>query len=112
MNKNYYHYIEDINNLNVLEKITYELVHFLESEYFSQLYQEEVESQKESDMVDSTIRIAKKFNVTVSVVQANEDIGATHEREHTKNDNLAREIARDHLWEDLYYYQKLAKIED
>ena len=57
-------------------------------------------------------QIAKKFNVTVSVVQANEDIGATHEREHTKNDNLAREIARDHLWEDLYYYQKLAKIED
>ena len=63
MNKNYYHYIEEINNLNVLEKITYELVHFLESEYFSQLYQEEVESQKEIDMVDSTIRIAKKFNV-------------------------------------------------
>lgn len=64
MNKNYYHYIEEINNLNVLEKITYELVHFQKSQYFLQLYQEELESQKESDeMIDLTIKIAKKFNI-------------------------------------------------
>ncbi len=38
-------------------------------------------------------------------------IGTRHEFEHTKNKDLAREIAMDHLSEDPNYYKKLAKVE-
>jgi len=37
--------------------------------------------------------------------------GIKVEMEHTTDKNIAREIATDHLWEDLDYYDKLAKIE-
>ena len=37
--------------------------------------------------------------------------GARHELEHTKNIDIAREIAMDHLAEDPKYYKKLKKIE-
>lgn len=37
--------------------------------------------------------------------------GEKHEREHTQNPALAREIAMDHLAEDPRYYQKLRKVE-
>ena len=37
--------------------------------------------------------------------------GIRIEKEHTTDNNIAREIATDHLWEDLDYYTKLAKIE-
>ena len=33
------------------------------------------------------------------------------ELEHTADKNIAREIATDHLWEDIDYYEKLAKME-
>ena len=39
------------------------------------------------------------------------DEGAEHEGEHTKNKQLAREIAKDHLVEDEKYYEKLEQIE-
>ena len=37
--------------------------------------------------------------------------GKRIEMEHTTDVNIAKEIALDHLWEDLDYYDKLAKIE-
>jgi hypothetical protein len=37
--------------------------------------------------------------------------GADHELEHTKNIEIAREIAMDHLTEDPHYYDKLDKVE-
>lgn len=37
--------------------------------------------------------------------------GQQHEREHTKDPNLAKEIAKDHIVEDPKYYDKLKKIE-
>jgi hypothetical protein len=39
------------------------------------------------------------------------DEGATHEKEHTENKQVASEIARDHLLEDPNYYKKLKAIE-
>lgn len=38
-------------------------------------------------------------------------IGIEHEREHTENDDIAKEIAKDHLSEDPNYYRKIEKIE-
>ena len=37
--------------------------------------------------------------------------GKRHEREHTDNDQIAKEIAKDHLQEDTLYYKKIEKIE-
>ena len=37
--------------------------------------------------------------------------GAEHEREHTDNDQIAKEIAKDHLQEDAAYYKKVEAIE-
>ena len=37
--------------------------------------------------------------------------GAKHEHEHTDNDQIAREIAKDHLSEDPRYYEKVKEIE-
>lgn len=38
-------------------------------------------------------------------------IGIKHELEHTKDADLAKEIAKDHLIEDPDYYKKLVKME-
>lgn len=37
--------------------------------------------------------------------------GAKHEHEHTRDDQVAKEIAKDHLQEDPLYYEKIEKIE-
>jgi hypothetical protein len=37
--------------------------------------------------------------------------GVQHEHEHTDNDQVAKEIAKDHLSEDPRYYEKVRKIE-
>jgi hypothetical protein len=37
--------------------------------------------------------------------------GKKHEREHTDNDQIAKEIAKDHLQEDPLYYKKVEQIE-
>lgn len=37
--------------------------------------------------------------------------GAKHEHEHTRDDQVAEEIAKDHLSEDPQYYEKIEKIE-
>jgi GNAT superfamily N-acetyltransferase/predicted nucleotidyltransferase len=52
-----------------------------------------------------------KHNASVSQVRAELDKGIEVEKEHTSDPKVAREIALDHLGEDLYYYVKLAKVE-
>jgi hypothetical protein len=39
------------------------------------------------------------------------EIGIKHELEHTKDRQIAKEIAKDHLSEDPNYYEKIKKIE-
>jgi hypothetical protein len=39
------------------------------------------------------------------------EIAIKHELEHTKDKDVAKEIAKDHLSEDPNYYKKLKKIE-
>lgn len=55
--------------------------------------------------------LAAKWNVELSVVEAEIAKGVEVEKEHTSDELIASEIARDHLNEDLYYYDKLAKVE-
>lgn len=54
---------------------------------------------------------SKKYGVSVDVIKQKIKDGAKVELEHTTDINIAAEIARDHVWEDLNYYEKLAKIE-
>ena len=56
-------------------------------------------------------QIAKKHNVPVDYIMKQLESGMKVEREHTKNDVAAREIALDHLGETPHYYKKLKKIE-
>jgi hypothetical protein len=53
----------------------------------------------------------KKYNTTIDIVKEKIKEGARVEMEHTDDVNIAVEIAKDHLWEDLEYYTKLASIE-
>lgn len=55
--------------------------------------------------------IAKKHNTTLLEVQEQLQKGMEVEMEHTDDSNIAIEIAKDHLVEDLYYYDKLETIE-
>lgn len=59
----------------------------------------------------SVSSLAKKYRTTPEVVQAELRRGIQVEMEHTKDPQVAREIALDHLGEDLHYYKKLSKIE-
>lgn len=55
--------------------------------------------------------IAKKHNTTVDNVKKCIEIGSKIEHEHTGNEEAAKKIATDHVYEDLEYYSKLKKIE-
>lgn len=55
--------------------------------------------------------LAMKYNVPVQDILIELKKGVKVELEHTTQLHIAREIALDHLGEDLYYYVKLAKIE-
>lgn len=56
--------------------------------------------------------LAKKHGVSVEEIQAQIAKGEKVEKEHTDDPVLAKEIARDHVYEDPKYYDKLAKIEN
>lgn len=56
-------------------------------------------------------QIAAKHRVSVDRIHVQLRKGIAVEREHSKNDDVAYEIARDHLWERPDYYDKLAKLE-
>lgn len=61
---------------------------------------------------DMTIKeIAKKHKVSPQIAMKEWLKGIKVEMEHTTNKRIAREIAKDHLYEDIYYYKKLSKIE-
>lgn len=55
--------------------------------------------------------IAKKHNVDLEELKAEWDKGTKVETEHTSNEAMAKEIAKDHLFEDPKYYTKLAEME-
>ena len=56
-------------------------------------------------------QLSKKYHTAPSAVETELSKGVKVEMEHTNNIQVAREIALDHLGEDLYYYDKLSKIE-
>jgi hypothetical protein len=55
--------------------------------------------------------LAKKYDVSVARIEAEIKKGIKIESEHTSDPKVAREIALDHLGEELDYYEKLAKVE-
>ena len=55
--------------------------------------------------------IAKKHGVSLAFINAQLKIGMKTEKEHTDKEEVAREIALDHLLEDPRYYTKLTKME-
>lgn len=55
--------------------------------------------------------IAEDQDVDVEEVKKNLDIGSKVEKEHVKNKSLTREIAKDHLVEDIDYYKMLDEME-
>jgi hypothetical protein len=67
----------------------------------------------------SILDIQKKHNKNgkldvndyVSFLKKQLKIGANIEKEHTNDIKIAKQIAKDHLWEDPNYYKKLKKIE-
>lgn len=55
--------------------------------------------------------IAKKHKVSLESLESQIKKGIKVEREHTNSDSLAREIAKDHLFEIPDYYDRLDKME-
>jgi hypothetical protein len=55
--------------------------------------------------------IAKKFGVTVAKINKELKMGIEVEYEHTNSENMAKEIAMDHLMEIPDYYTRLKKME-
>lgn len=62
------------------------------------------DKKTESDLAD-------KHNVSIDVIKAALKKGQKVEMEHTSDPNLAYEIAKDHIFEDPKYYDKLSTIE-
>lgn len=58
--------------------------------------------------------IAKKHNVSLEEITKEYEMGLKVEKEHTTDEKIAQEIAKDHLVEDPQYYTKLqkAKLEE
>lgn len=55
--------------------------------------------------------LAEKYKTSLLAVEQQLKKGIKVEMEHTNKHSVAREIALDHLGEDLHYYTKLAKME-
>lgn len=55
--------------------------------------------------------IAKKHKVSVTVINSAINKGVKVEMEHTSDKNVAYEIAKDHVFEDPKYYDKLKMVE-
>lgn len=55
--------------------------------------------------------IAKKHNVSIDELTKEFELGLKVELEHTNDENIAKEITMDHLYEMPNYYSELAKIE-
>jgi hypothetical protein len=59
----------------------------------------------------SPCQLAKKYEITCAQLNVKLAKGMRVESEHTRNSQVAKKIALDHLAEDLNYYDKLLKIE-
>jgi len=77
-----------------------------------------IEIEKSEDVIPGGLAegkdkkdVAKKYNISEEEVEKKCKEGTKVEMEHTTDKNVAHEIARDHLWEDINYYTKLKKIE-
>ena len=55
--------------------------------------------------------LAEKYKTSILAVEMELKKGVKVEMEHTNKHSVAKEIALDHLGEDLHYYTKLAKVE-
>lgn len=56
--------------------------------------------------------LAKKHSVSIDDLKSQLEMGMDVEMEHTSDEDMAREIAMDHLTEDPEYYTKLKDIEE
>lgn len=61
--------------------------------------------------VKTNTQLAKKHKVDEEEVVKQLEAGIKVEKEHTNNEKTAERIARAHIEEDLYYYEKLKKVE-
>ena len=59
----------------------------------------------------SVADLAEKYKTSILAVEMELKKGVKVEMEHTNKHSVAKEIALDHLGEDLHYYAKLAKVE-
>lgn len=72
----------------------------------------ETEKQQLLDKPTPTVgNLAEKYHTSLLAVQQQLTRGIRVEMEHTSKYKVAKEIALDHLGEDLYYYKKLANAE-
>ncbi|NBO98686.1 MAG: hypothetical protein EBU90_00895 [Proteobacteria bacterium] len=55
--------------------------------------------------------LATKHNVSLEELQSELNTGLEVEREHTQDEETAKTIAMDHLFEDPKYYTKLKRVE-
>jgi len=55
--------------------------------------------------------LAEKYKTSLGMIELELKKGIKVEMEHTSKHSVAKEIALDHLGEDLHYYEKLAKVE-
>ena len=78
-----------------------------------QIGSETIEDEEELPSVKtySVEHIAKKHDVPVNFIQKQLKMGIEVEKEHTKKEAKAREIALDHLLELPDYYTRLKKME-
>lgn len=74
-----------------------------------------IQKKTESKMLDKPTPtvgdLAEKYHCSLLAVEQQLKKGIKAEMEHTSHYKVAKEIALDHLGEDLYYYKKLGKIE-
>lgn len=59
----------------------------------------------------SVEQLAKKHSLPVDIIEKEIKMGIEVEREHTTDNNIARKIAMDHIFEFPNYYQELKKME-
>lgn len=66
MNANYYQYLEQVNSLNIFEKITYELLLVQKNKKFIEIYSESRLAKEDKAVADAAniINLAQKFNIS------------------------------------------------
>ena len=72
------------------------------------IFREDEELDKPTPTVGE---LAEKYHCSLLAVEQQLKKGIKIEMEHTSHYKVAKEIALDHLGEDLYYYKKLSKVE-